>query len=51
MKAKFELILKPNENLLIKTYTSHLYEDKPLIPLDHQDQITKSDELTSDSEV
>ena len=50
MKAKSELTLKPNDNLPIKTYTSHLYENKPLILLDRQEQTTKSEELTNEQE-
>ena len=51
MKAKYELTPKLNDNLTIKTYTSHLYDSKPSTHLDHQALVTKSGEYTDESEV
>ena len=44
MKVKSETILKLNDQLQIKTYTSHLYENKPLTSSDHLEQATKLEE-------
>ena len=51
MKAKYEWTPKMNDNLTIKTYTSHLYDSKPSTHLDHQALVTKSCEYTDESEV
>ena len=51
MKAKYELTPKLNDNLTIKTYTSHLYDSKPSTHLDRQALATKSSEYTDESEV
>ena len=41
MKAKPGLILKPNDNLTTKTYTSHLFDNKPFAPSGHREQTSK----------
>ena len=42
MKVKPGLTLKPNDNLITKTYTSHIFDNKPFTPFCDLDQTSES---------